>query len=93
MTDFNQIIYEHQDVITTYKGKTLKLLDMQTYLGPITMQFLPNGGIQSVYDNHIIINTLKGFMYCDIIIYEDKKMSSKDFIKMHGNIVNEVLPN
>ena len=93
MTDFNKIICEHQDVVTTFKGKPLVLLDMQSYDGPITMQFLPNGGIQSVFDNHIIINTLKGFMFCDIIIFDNIKMSSKEFIKMHGNIVNEVLPN
>ena len=93
MTDFNKIIYEHEDVLTTYKGKTLTLLDMRYYDGPITMQFLPNGGIQSVYNNLIIINTLKGFMFCDIIIYDNKKMSSKEFIELYGNIVNEVLPN
>ena len=69
------------------------LKDMQTYDGPITMQFLPSGGIQSTYNYHLIINTLKGFMFCDILIYDDKKMSSKQFIEMFPNIVNEVLPN
>lgn len=93
MNNFNNIINEHEDVITTFKGKTLILKDMQTYDGPITMQYLPNGGIQSIYNYHIIINTLKGFMFCDILIYDDKKMSSKQFIEMFPNIVNEVLPN
>ena len=93
MNNFNNIINEHEDVITTFKGKTLILKDMQTYDGPITMQYLPNGGIQSIYNYHIIINTLKGFMFCDILIYDDKKMSSKQFIEMFSNIVNEVLPN
>ena len=93
MNNFNNIINEHEDVITTFKGNTLILKDMQTYDGPITMQYLPNGGIQSIYNYHIIINTLKGFMFCDILIYDDKKMSSKQFIEMFPNIVNEVLPN
>ena len=93
MNNFNNIINEHEDVITTFKGKTLILKDMQTYDGPITMQYLPNGGIQSIYNYHIIINTLKGFMFCDILIYDDKKMSIKQFIEMFPNIVNEVLPN
>lgn len=93
MNNFNNIINEHEDVITTFKGKTLILKDMQTYDGPITMQFLPSGGIQSTYNYHLIINTLKGFMFCDILIYDDKKMSSKQFIEMFPNIVNEVLPN
>ena len=93
MNNFNNIINEHEDVITTFKGKTLILKDMQTYDGPITMQYLPSGGIQSTYNYHLIINTLKGFMFCDILIYDDKKMSSKQFIEMFPNIVNEVLPN
>ena len=66
---------------------------MQTYDGPITMQYLPLGGIQAVINYHLIINTLKGFMFCDILIYDNRKMSSKQFIEMFPNIVNEVLPN
>ena len=93
MNEFNKIIKEHEDVVTTFKGKVLTLVNMRYYDGPITMQYLPLGGIQSVYNNHIIINTLKGFMFCDIIIYDNKKMSSKEFIELYGNIVNEVLPN
>ena len=93
MTDFNKIIYEHQDVITTFRGKKITLLNMQTYNGPITMQYLPCGGIQSIFNNYIIINTLKGFMFCDTIMIDNEKISSKKFIELFGNIVNEVLPN
>lgn len=93
MTDFNQIINENEDIITTYKGRKLILKNMRMYYGPITMQFLPNGGIQSVFDNKIIINTLNGFMFCDILIYDNIEMSSEEFIEKQGNIVNEVLPN
>ena len=93
MNNFNNIINEHEDVFTTFKGKTLILKDMQTYVVPITMQYLPSGGIQSTYNYHLIINTLKGFMFCDILIYDDEIMSSKQFIEMFPNIVNEVLPN
>lgn len=93
MEKFDRIINEHEDVVTLYKGKKLVLKNMQSYVGPITMQYLPYGGVQSVYDFHLIINTLKGFMFCDILIYDDEKMSSKQFIEMFPHIVNEVLPN
>ena len=93
MTDFDKIIYEHQDVKTTFNGKQIILVNMRTYDGPITMQYLPYGGIQSTFNNYIIINTLKGFMFCDTIIIDNEKISSKKFIELFGNIVNEVLPN
>ena len=93
MTDFNEIIHENEDVITTFKGRKLILNNMKMYHGPINMQYLQNCGIQSVFDNKIIINTLNGFMFCDILIYDNKEMSSKEFIEMYGNIVNDVLPN
>lgn len=93
MNSFQNIINEHDDVITSYLGKKLILKNMKTYDGPITMQYLPLGGIQAVINYHLIINTLKGFMFCDILIYDNRKMSSKQFIEMFPNIVNEVLPN
>lgn len=93
MNIFNSIINEHDDVVTSYLGKPLILKDMQTYEGPITLQYLPYGGIQAVINYHLIINTLKGFMFCDILIYDNKEMSSKQFIERFPSIVNEVLPN
>ena len=93
MNIFDTIIKENQDVKTTYKNKELILLNMRKYDGPITMQYLPVGGIQSVFDNKIIVNTLNGFMFCDIVIYDSKLMSSKEFISLFDNLVNEVLPN
>lgn len=93
MDSFNKIIKEHENVYTSYKGESLVLVDMQTYDGPITMQYLPFGGVQSVFNNHLIINTLKGFMFCDIVIYGNKRISSKQFVEMFPTIVNEVLPN
>ncbi len=93
MEKFDRIINEHEDVVTLFKGKTLILKDMQSYVGPITMQYLPFGGVQAVINYHLIINTLKGFMFCDILIYDDEIMSSKQFIEMFPTIVNEVLPN
>lgn len=93
MTDFNNVINEHDDIITTFKGRKLILKNMRKYDGPITMQYLPLGGIQSVYEYKIIINTLNGFMFCDILTYDNIEMSSKSFIEMFDNIVNEVLPN
>ena len=93
MTDFNELIDLNNDIITTYKGKTLIIKSPYLYYGPITMQYLPYGGIQSVYDYKIIINCKNGFVASDYIIYDGIAMSSKQFILNNNNLVNTVLPN
>ena len=42
-------------IAEAFNKKELILLDPYMYEGPITMQFLPFGGIQSVYNYHIIL--------------------------------------
>ncbi|MBQ8207034.1 MAG: hypothetical protein IJZ77_06180 [Bacilli bacterium] len=93
MTDFNELIDLNNDIITTYNGKTLIIKRPYLYYGPITMQYLPYGGIQSVYDYKIIINCKNGFVASDYIIYDGIAMSSKQFILNNNNLVNTVLPN
>lgn len=93
MTDFSQKIDLTKDIETTYLGKKLILRKPYLYQGPITMQLLPYGGIQSVFHYHLIIYTRNGFIASDQVNYDGLEMSSKDFIDTYDNLVNEVLPN
>ena len=94
MTDFNLPIDLKKGYIKTkFKGKELILKNIYLYDGAVTMQYLPYGGIQSVYDYTIILNCVNGFIASKEVIYDHIEMSSKDFILMFDNIVNEVLPN
>lgn len=93
MTDFNQILDLTQDIYTTYKGKQLILHNCYLYNGPVTMQYLPYGGIQSIFNFHLILNTKNGFIACDLLTYDNKLLTSKEFIINETNLVNTVLPN
>ncbi len=93
MTDFNQYINLNQNIETTLYGKKLILKDIYIYDGPITMQYLPYGGIQSVYNGQIIIHTKNGYIASKKVVYDGKEMSSDDFIVRFDQLVNEVLPN
>ncbi len=93
MTDFNQFIDLTKDIETTLFGKVLILKDLYIYTGPLTMQYLPYGGIQSVYNGQIIIHTKSGYIASKNVIYDGIKMSSSDFTYQFDHLVNEVLPN
>ena len=71
----------------------LEFLKYDRYVGPITLQRLPNGGIQSVYGGKLIIKVNNGFLEVTEVKFENKEMSSNDFIAMVGdeNLVNLVL--
>ena len=73
MFNFSEKIEGNQDVVTTYKGKKLILKNVYYYKGPVTMQYLPYGGIQSTFNKTIIINSKYGFIGCDEVIYDNKK--------------------
>ncbi|MDE6656615.1 MAG: hypothetical protein K2J85_06470 [Anaeroplasmataceae bacterium] len=90
--DFNEEVIIGSDIYTTYQGKELVLKDVYRYYGPTTMQYLPYGGVQSVYDYQIIITTKSGFIATRNVIYDGKELSSKEFILLFPDIVNEVLP-
>ena len=55
MTDFNNIINLSENIVTKYQGKELILKDLYMYDGPLTMQLLPYGGIQSLFNYQIIL--------------------------------------
>lgn len=90
---YNDSIVINEDLLTTFKKKTLVLKNIKFYNGPITLQYLPFGGIQSVYNNNLIINCKEGFITCDYVIYNNQKMTNEQFIKQNNNLVNIVLPN
>jgi hypothetical protein len=94
MFDFNFDTFNiGDDIITSLYGKKLILKNIQLYDGPITLQFLPYGGIQSVFDYNLIINTRQGFIIPSLIIYDDIEYKIRDFISKYTNLVNLVLPN
>lgn len=93
MVDFNKSLDLCSDIVTSYKGKELVIHNPYIYDGPITMQYLPYGGIQSVYHGKLIITTVNGFIASDSVTYDGIKMSSKEFISRHDDLVNTILPN
>ena len=93
MFDFSKSVIENQDIVTSFNGKPLVLKNVFYYNGPVTMQYLPYGGIQSVFNNTIIINCVNGFIGCKEVVYDGINYSSKQFIENNTNLVNTILPN
>ncbi|MDE5855494.1 MAG: hypothetical protein K2H06_00440 [Anaeroplasmataceae bacterium] len=90
--DFSEEVKIGTDIYTKYQGKDLILKEVYRYYGPVTMQYLPYGGVQSVYGNQIILTTKSGFIATRNVVYDGKKMTSEEFIKIFPDIVNEVFP-
>lgn len=94
MTNFNEPIdFSKKDIKTLFQNKELILKDIYPYDGPITLQALPYGGIQSVFHYHLIIFTFSGFIASDNVIYDGQAMTSYEFINRFPDLVNQVLPN
>lgn len=91
--DFNFNVAEGMNILTTLFGKRLVLEDISFYDGPITMQYLPYGGIQSVYGFNLIINTKNGLIVPKSVIYDGVRYDTNEFVKINRNLVNLVLPN
>lgn len=89
--DFNEEIEEGQTILTKYKGKDLILVDLTVYEGPLTMQLLPYGGIQSVYNYNLIIHFKNGYFKPAKVIYEHNEMTVKKFITNNTDLVNYIL--
>lgn len=93
--DFNKDFdFESKDFYkASLNGEELIFTSFKQYDGPITLQFLPNGGIQSVFGYNLIIKVNNGFLCVNELIYKGQKMSSKEFIELKKDIelVNQVL--
>lgn len=91
--DFNNVTEKsYEECLTHLNSKDLVLLDFKPYEGPVTMQYLPNGGVQSIFNYNLIINTSKGFYSCKEVIYDGVKMNIEELDKKVKDLVNLVLP-
>lgn len=94
VADFARPIdYSQRLLQTSYDGRPLIFTNFFPYEGPVTLQALPYGGIQSVFGGVLIIYTAGGFLGADQLIYDNKLMSSEQFVSEHQDLVNQVLPN
>lgn len=91
--DFNEPVTLHSDILTTYNKKLLILKNVTLYDGPVTLQYLPYGGIQSTFNYNLIINSKNGFITCEYVIYDGHKLSLFEFINKNKNLINTILPN
>ena len=93
MFDFNKdVIQEGDNVITTFKGNKIVLKNIYFYDGPITLQYLPFGGVQAVFNDVMIINTKNGFIATKEVEYDGFLYSVAEISFLY-NFVNTVLPN
>lgn len=93
MVDFcKPIDLSNNRLETMYNGRKLVLFNPKMYEGPITLQALPYGGIQSIYNNQLIIYTKNGFISTDLVEYNGILMTTKKFIEIEDNLVNQILP-
>ena len=94
MFDFNKDNFNlGDDIETTLFGKSLILKSIQQNDGPVTLQYLPYGGIQSVFGYNLIINTRQGFIIPSYVIYDGVEYKTRDFVIKFKNLINLVLPN
>ncbi len=76
-----------------FNDDRIEFLEFDRYVGPITLQYLPNGGIQSLFNYNLIIKVNNGFLVVTKLIYEKEEMSSQKFISLIGEekLINQVL--
>lgn len=91
--DFINEVNIGDSILTKYNGKDLMLIDLKEYCGPLTMQYLPFGGIQSVFNYNLIIHFKNGYFNPSKILYDGKEISIKEFINTNKELVNLVLAN
>ena len=75
------------------KDEKLIFTSYKKYEGPITLQYLPNGGIQSLFSGLLIVKVNNGFLSVDHLIYKGEEISSSSFIKIVGqdHLLNQIL--
>ncbi len=81
-----------KQIVTELNGKILILKNIKPYKGLITLQYLPNGGIQMVTDDIIIINTTYGYVSSNLVNFNGEDYTIKEFNLIFPNLVNYILP-
>ena len=76
-----------------FNNEVIIFLEYEKYTGPITLQYLSNGGIQSLFHGYLIIKVNNGFLKVKKLIYKNVTFSSINFIKEVGeiNLINQIL--
>ena len=76
-----------------FNNEVIIFLEYEKYTGPITLQYLPSGGIQSLFHGFLIIKVNNGFLKVKKLIYKNVTFSSINFIKEVGeiNLINQIL--
>ena len=86
-------IVVNSNIETRLFGKRLVLKNIYFYDGPITLQYLPYGGIQAIFDDVIIINTKSGFIATKEVEYDGLDYTVGELTVLYNDLVNLVLPN
>lgn len=79
------------NLVGKFNNKVLILKNVKPYHGIITLQYLPNGGIQMIRNNKMIINYNNSFIYTEEVNYDDQDYSVINFNKLFPNLVNQVI--
>lgn len=76
-----------------FNDDRIEFIEFERYVGPITLQYLPNGGIQSLFHGDLIIKVNNGFLKVTKVIFNKQELTSKEFINLIGeeNLANQVL--
>ena len=90
---FNNLNSYKNDIETTLYGKKLILKNLYQYVGPLTMQYLPYGGIQMIINGQMVISTNLGYLATKEVEYDGVNYTINEFIQRFSNLVNLVLPN
>ena len=90
---FDNLDLNTKNIETLFLGKKLILKNIYLYQGPLTMQYLPFGGIQMIYNNQMVINTNIGYIATKKVEYDGKIYSIEEFSNLYNHLINLVLPN
>lgn len=75
-----------------FKNTLLIITKFHAYNGPITLQLLNNGGVQSLLNNEIIIKVNNGFLAIKELMINNITISAKQFINEHKQeLLNTIL--
>ena len=90
---FSNLVSYTNDIETTLYGKKLILKNLYQYVGPLTMQYLPYGGIQMIINGQMVISTNIGYLATKEVEYDGIYYTINEFSNRFSNLVNLILPN